>query len=165
MASALEVVRSQELRDSDLVLGLKEYAVHPVHKVPAYYFLMVHAHSRERLGSINLRVASTPHVELYAGHIGYGVHSEHRGHRYAARSLTLLVPMARRLGLDPMWITCDPDNAASRRTLEIAGAQFVEVVEVPTNCIIYRNGHPAKCRFRLQVLGSGIGTSSPTHAY
>ena len=53
--------------------------------------------------------------------------------------------------LDPLWITCDPENIASRRTLELAGAKFVEIVDVPENCIIHRNGHPRKCRYRLSL--------------
>jgi len=94
-------------------------------------------------------VGSTPQVELYAGHIGYLVHEPYRGHKYAARSVRLLVPLARNHGLDPIWITCDPDNVASRRTLEFAGAQLVEIVKVPESCVIHQNGHPYKCRYRL----------------
>ncbi len=128
--------------DEDLLLQLVEYAPHPVHKVPTYHFGMVHAGTGEELGTIRLRVGSTPHLELYAGHVGYGVHPSHRGHRYAARSLRLLLPLARELGLNPLWITCDPDNAASRRTLELAGARLVEIVDVPTDSIIFQSGFP-----------------------
>jgi len=42
------------------------------------------------------------------------------------------MPVARELGLDPLWITCDPDNIPSRRACEKAGAEFEEAVEVPT---------------------------------
>jgi predicted acetyltransferase len=96
-------------------------------------------------------VASTPHIEHYAGHVGYSVDPLHRGHRYASRSLRLLAPLARRLGLDPLWITCDPENLASRRTLDLAGAAFVEVVDVPVDCVIHQSGHPCKCRYRLDL--------------
>lgn len=137
------------LQDGDLWLELVEFAPHRVHRVPAYHFRMMHAGTGVEIGSINLRVASTPHIERYAGHVGYSVVPAHRGHRYAARSVQMLVPFARRLGLDPLWITCDPENRASRRTLELAGAKFVEVVDVPEDCIIYRSGHPRKCRYRL----------------
>jgi tagatose 1,6-diphosphate aldolase len=77
------------------------------------------------------------------------VHPPHRGHRYASRSLRLLLPVARRLGLNPLWITRDPENLASRRTLELAGAEFVEIVDVPEDCVIRQSGHPRKCRYRL----------------
>jgi predicted acetyltransferase len=141
------------LKDAELVLELAVLASHPVHKVPTYYFRMVHADSGEELGAINLRVGSTPHVEQYAGHVGYGVHPGHRGHRYAARSLRLLIPVASKFGLNPLWITCDPDNIASRRSCELAGAQFVQIVDVPENCVIHRHGHRQKCRYRLDIPG------------
>ena len=145
----IQSVDPGELRDGELRLELVEFGPHTIHKVPAYSFRMVHAGSAEELGNIRLRVGSTPHVERYAGHIGYGVHERHRGHRYAARSVRLLVPLARHHGLDPLWITCDPENVASRRTLELAGAKFVEIVNVPEDCVIRKDGHPLKCRYRL----------------
>jgi predicted acetyltransferase len=135
--------------DGDLELQFLDFCSHPVHRVPAYRFRMMHVRSGEELGGINLRIGSTPHIERYAGHIGYHVHPEYRGHRFAARSVRLLLPLARRHDLAVLWITCDPDNAASRRTAEIAGAQFVEIVDVPETCIIYQSGHPRKCRYRL----------------
>jgi tagatose 1,6-diphosphate aldolase len=139
------------LADGDLTLQFVEYLTHPVHKVPMYQFRMIHAQSGEELGAINLRVASIPHVQLYAGHIGYSVHPAHRSHRYAARSVRLLLPLARRLRLDDLWITCDPDNASSRRIAQLAGAAFVEIVDVPPDCVIYRRGHPRKCRYRIDL--------------
>ena len=45
-------------------------------------------------------------------------------------------------------ITCTPDNAASRRTCELAGAVLVEIVDVPD---IYQNGEPRKCRYRIEL--------------
>ena len=138
-----------ELRDGDLKLEMADYAIHQWNKVPTYFFRMIRADSGEELGRINLRVGSTTHVERYAGHIGFDVTAAHRGNRLAARSVQLLIPLARQLGLDPLWITCDPENKASRRTLELAGAEFIEIVDVPHDCCIYKSGHPRKCRYRL----------------
>jgi predicted acetyltransferase len=112
---------------------------------------MVHTTTAEELGTIRLRIGFTPHIELYAGHVGYGVHEHHRGHRYATRSLLLLASFARRLGINPLWITCDPENVASFRCLELAGAQFVKVVDVREDCVIHKSGHPRKCRYRLHT--------------
>ena len=146
----IEVVRPLELRHGDLELRLVDYSVHPFHRVPTYSFHMVGISHGMQMGQINLRIGSTPHVERYAGHIGYGVHSQYRGHHYAARSVKLLLPLARRHELDPIWITCDPENLASRRSLEIAGAEFVEVVDVPPDCGIRKyGGKLRKCRYRL----------------
>jgi predicted acetyltransferase len=142
-------VAPESLRDEDLELEVLRFEVHRAHCVPTYQFRMVHRETREILGNIRLSIGSTNHVVRYAGHIGYGVLPEHRGHRYAACAIRLLLPFAHRLGINPLWITCDPENLASRRTLELAGAEFVEIVDVPTDCIIHRRGHPRKCRYRL----------------
>jgi predicted acetyltransferase len=142
---------SARLEDGDLRLRFVEFGPHPVHHVPTYYFRMVRGQTAEELGRINLRVSSIPHIELYAGHIGYTVQPAHRGHRYAARSLRLLAPVARQLNLDALSITCDPENAGSRRSAELAGAAFVEIVDVPENCIIHQSGHKRKCRYRLDL--------------
>lgn len=141
------------VEDTELVLEFVDFAPHRVHRVPTYHFRMLHAQSREELGIINLRASSTPHIELYAGHVGFSVHPAYRGHRYASRSLRLLMPLARDLRLDPLWITCDPDNFASRRSCERAGAKFVEILDVPEDCIIHQSGHPRKCRYRLDIGG------------
>lgn len=150
LEQAIKVVQPLLLRHGDLELRLADFSVHAFHRVPTYFFRMMSCMRDEELGSINLRIGSTPHLELYAGHIGYGVHLPHRGHHYAARSLKLLLPLARRHALDPLWITCDPENAASRRSLEIAGAELVEIVEVPEECGIRKyGGKLRKCRYRL----------------
>lgn len=150
MDQAIEFVRPLPLRQGDLELRLADFSVHSFHRVPTYFFRMMSCVRGEELGTINLRIGSTPHLERYAGQIGYGVHPPHRGHHYAARSVQLLLPLARRHDLDPLWITCDPENGASRRSLEIAGAEFVEIVDVPENCGIRKyGGKMRKCRYRL----------------
>jgi RimJ/RimL family protein N-acetyltransferase len=147
---AVETLRSLDLRQGDLELRFSDFSVHSFHRVPTYSFRMFSQHSEQELGNINLRIGSTPHIERYAGHIGYNVHPAHRGHHYAARSVALLMPLARRHEINPIWITCDPENTASRRTLEIAGAEFVEIVDVPKDCGIRRfGGKMRKCRYRL----------------
>jgi tagatose 1,6-diphosphate aldolase len=53
--------------------------------------------------------------------------------------------------LNELWITCNPENVASRRTCEFAGAEFVEIVDLPTNIDMYLEGERQKCRYRLAV--------------
>ena len=147
---AIALVRPIELRHGDLELRLLDFSLHAFHRVPTYFFRMLSVAHGTEMGTINLRLGSTPHLERYAGHIGYGVHPSHRGHHYAARSVGLLLPLARQHELDPVWITCDPENIASRRSLEIAGAEFVEIVDVPTDCGIRKyGGKLRKCRYRI----------------
>jgi predicted acetyltransferase len=153
MNEHLEVARSLTLRHGDLELRLADYSLHSFHQVPTYFFRMMSIDRDEEMGKINLRIGSTPHIERYAGHIGYGVHPSFRGHHYASRSLVLLLPFAHGVGIDPLWITCDPDNVASRRSLELAGAEFMEIVDVPEDCGIRKyGGKLRKCRYRLSRL-------------
>ncbi|WP_263416513.1 GNAT family N-acetyltransferase [Terriglobus albidus] len=147
------------LIDGWLGLELDRVSLHPVHKVPAYFFRMVDLRTRAEVGRINLRLGSEPHVERYAGHVGYFVEPAYRGHGCASRALRLLMRIARGLGIDPLWITCDPDNIPSRRTCERAGAEFIEIVDVPEDCVIYQSGHRRKCRYRLKLSEPGKGSS------
>jgi predicted acetyltransferase len=45
-------------------------------------------------------------------------------------------------------ITCDPDNLASRRTIERLGAKFVDEVAVPPHDPHYQRGSRIKRRYR-----------------
>lgn len=118
---------------------------------PMYRFDMRLAGAKEAVGRIDLRVGNSEHLLKYAGHIGYRVEPEYRGHHYAARSCRLLFALARRHGLNPLWITCDPDNMASRRTCELVGGQLVEVVRVPRDDELFLLGQTWKCRYRVDL--------------
>ena len=102
-------------------------------------------------GGIGLRVGYTYEVEMYYGHIGYHVYPPARGNRYAERACRLLLPLARRHGMRVLWITCNPDNHASRRTCERLGMTLAEIVPVPKNDPLYLRGEREKCRFYLQL--------------
>lgn len=119
--------------------------------VPTYRFVMKQSGSDEEIGRIDLRVGNTERVVYYLGHIGYRVGVKFRGNRYAARATNLLLPLARRHGMGELWITCNPDNIASRRTCEIVGAELIETVDVPVGSDFYRAGEYRKCRYRLTL--------------
>ena len=142
-----------KLVDADLELVLAEkYPGNPdIGFVPAYRFKMRLAGGDQDIGHVELRVGNPRHIVMYGGHIAYGVLPEHRGHHYAARACRLLLPLARRHGLNPLWITCNPDNIASRRTCELAGATFVEIVDLPVDTDMYLEGERQKCRYRIDL--------------
>jgi Acetyltransferase (GNAT) domain len=103
------------------------------------------------VGGISLRAQTTRAIEMYYGHFGYRVYPFARGHHYAERACRLLLPLARRHGIQPLWITCNPDNLASRRTCERLGAKLVEIVPVPQRDPLYLRGDHEKCRYRLDL--------------
>ncbi len=139
------------LRDGELSLVCTRHiAADPARNlVPAYVFDM--RLKRAVVGGINLRIGSTRHIEMYAGHIGYSVEPPHRGHHYAERACRLLLPLARRHGINPLWITCNPDNIPSRRTCERLGATLIEIVPLPEDTEMYQRGERCKCRYRLDL--------------
>jgi predicted acetyltransferase len=103
-------------------------------------------------GNIQLRLGHGEDLEYFAGHVGYYVAPAHRGKRYAQRSCALLLELARWHGMSTLWITCNPENAASRRTAERLGAQLTETIELPLdNPQRLENGETAKCRYRLPL--------------
>lgn len=119
--------------------------------VPAYRFNMRINGSETDIGQIDLRVGDSLHLRMYGGHIGYMVKPEYRGHHYASRACRLLYPLARSHGMQTLWITCNPDNYASRRTAELAGGQFVEIVVLPEDVDMYHEGERQKCRYRVDL--------------
>lgn len=129
-------------------------------RVPGYHFWMLLRHGPggplevpavRIAGGISLRVGTTDAIERYYGHVGYHVYPPARGRGYAGRACRLLLPLARRHGLRTLWITCNPDNAASRRTCERLGAVLVDTIAVPANDPLYARGDTHKCRYRLDL--------------
>jgi tagatose 1,6-diphosphate aldolase len=88
---------------------------------------------------------------MFNGQMGYMVYPPARGRHFAERAVRLLFPLARRHGINPLWITCNPDNFASRRTCERLGGQLVEIVPVPAENALYARGEREKCRYRIDL--------------
>jgi predicted acetyltransferase len=114
--------------------------------VPYYHFRIV-APGGADVGHINFRVGDTEHVRIGAGHVGFEILEAHRGHGYALRACRALAPFVASV-YDAVTITCDPDNHASRRTIERLGACFVDEVGVPPHDPHYQRGSRWKRRYR-----------------
>jgi predicted acetyltransferase len=121
---------------------------------PAYEFDIRLRGKPKPIGRISLRVGNTKDVIMYVGHIGYGIAERHRGRRYAAKACKLVSPVAIAHGFKTLWITCDPDNVASRRTCEILGARLVEIVDPPEDNDMRLRGMGQKCRYRWDLAES-----------
>jgi tagatose 1,6-diphosphate aldolase len=88
---------------------------------------------------------------MYLGHLGYNVYTPARGNRYAERACRLILPLARAHGMKTLWVTCNPDNVASRRTCERLGCTLAEIVSTPPGHTLHQRGELQKCRFRLDL--------------
>jgi tagatose 1,6-diphosphate aldolase len=140
-----------KLADQVVILQLREItpAIPDKGWVPAYHFTIARAESQQPLGLLRLRVGSSDWLHMYAGHVGFSISEPHRGNRYACHALSLVAPFAWKIGIVPLWITCDPDNFASRRTCELAGAEFVDTVAIPPGNDMYERGDRFRCRYQL----------------
>lgn len=141
------------LRDGELILDFAKYLPGDANleRAPAYHFRMLHAATGEAMGDIELRNGNYSGILLYSGHFGYEVYPAFRGNHFAERACRLLIPVAHHLGINPLWITCNPENAASRRTCERLGAELVEIIDVPKYINLHARGDRRKCRYRVDT--------------
>jgi len=150
--STFEFLDPGRLIDQELELVLVEKIPSEPKKdyTPAYAFEMRHADSGDKMGRLSLRIGNNENI-TYGGHIGYSVEEDFQGHHYAARSCLLIFPFAKIHGLNPVWITCNPDNMPSRKTCEIAGGKLIEIVDIPEHNENYLRGERQKCRYRFDL--------------
>jgi tagatose 1,6-diphosphate aldolase len=97
--------------------------------VPYYHFRILTGNDLD-IGHINFRIGETDHVRLFAGHLGFEVKESFRGRAFAWQACCAIAPFVRSF-YDEVVLTCDPDNHASRRTIEKLGARFLDEICVP----------------------------------
>lgn len=139
--------------DVDQTLGL----------VPYYHFKILNE-SSDVVGHINFRVGDTPHVRLVAGHVGYEILPEFRGHSYSYDACLALSNVIR-LWFSSIVLTVDRGNVASERIIQRLGAKFVDEVVVPRGDPAFTGSERIKRRYvwvvpNDAVLPDGDGTSN-----
>ena len=76
-------------------------------------------------GRISIRRELTPALRVEGGHIGYDTVPTFRGRGIATEMLRKALPIARKLGLREVLLTCNDTNAASIRVIEANGGVLV----------------------------------------
>lgn len=107
--------------------GRNPFAPRPDGYVPWTELWM--ADGDEYLGRITLRHELTDALLTWGGHIGYAVRPSARRRGHASAALRGMLTVAAARGIDPVLVTCDLDNTASRRVIEGAGGAFDDVRE------------------------------------
>jgi tagatose 1,6-diphosphate aldolase len=82
-----------------------------------------------RVGRIHIRATSDEGIVRLIGHSGYAVDEAHRRNGYATRAVRLIVQLGGYWNILPLWIYVEPENVASRRTLERAGFVLIDVID------------------------------------
>jgi predicted acetyltransferase len=132
--------RETETRDSDTVLFMGHEAGMSFDAYLAYLrgaergvglpsgwvpFTMLFAFvGDELIGRASLRHELNEFLATLGGHIGYLVLADHRRRGYGTAILAQTLAEARAQKLLRVLLTCDEDNAASRRMIEQAGGVF-----------------------------------------
>jgi tagatose 1,6-diphosphate aldolase len=122
-------------------------------RAPEYRFAIHRRSDGLRVGRIHLRVTDDEPILRAVGHSGYAVDEPHRRLGYATRAVHLIVTFARHWNVSPIWILIEPDNIASRKTVERAGFHLVDVVNTSPEAIALGNG-PKVCRYRFDTFQS-----------
>ena len=86
-----------------------------------YLYAISELPSRERVGDCELRLEQENGALRNIGNIGYAVDTEKRGRGHAKNACQMLLLEAKKLGLSPIFITCDEKNIASRHVCESLG--------------------------------------------
>jgi tagatose 1,6-diphosphate aldolase len=118
--------------------------------VPAYAYT-IHQHGLpDEIGHINIRIGNNDKL-YFGGHIGYSVEEKFRGHHYAASACKLIFQVAKAHGMEKISITCNPENIASRKTCERAGAKFIRIVDLPPDNDMFLRGERQKCIYEIEL--------------
>jgi predicted acetyltransferase len=80
-------------------------------------------------GEVRLRHRLNERLLLEGGHIGYEVRPSRRLQGIGTALLRLALPKARELGIERALVTCDEDNAGSRKIIETCGGLLEDSVE------------------------------------
>ncbi len=121
--------------------------------LPSYRFRILETATGIHVGRLNFRIGTAKQVYLF-GHIGYEIYPEYRGHRLAYHACVAAMELARRHEMKEIIITCNPDNIASRRTLERLGGTLIEIAAVPLNHEMAKKGDREKCIFTFDPFAS-----------
>lgn len=145
------------LDTSDIYLRLESVAAADDERglVPSRHYIICRAVDDEPVGECSLRLGHNGkkgyYSTYYGGNIGYEVYPEFRGNHYSAKACVILLDEARTLGMEYLLVTCNPDNFASKRTIELVGFAFIEDAEVPVHNAMYDRGEYRKLVYKMDL--------------
>lgn len=96
-----------------------------------YYIYTIHkVNESQEIGRIVFRLGTDESL-LYAGHIGYTIEENYRGHHYAYKACLALKEKIKAVGYSHVLITCSPENSPSKKTIEKLQCEYLETKMIP----------------------------------
>ena len=80
------------------------------------------------VGRVSIRYKLNDYPFRFGGHVGYVVAPSFHRRGYATEMLRQTLPIARSVGLKRILLTCDDDNIASQRVIEVNDGVMENVV-------------------------------------
>ena len=113
--------------------------------IKGYVFDIVCDELERVVGRVEYRFESGADL-LYYGNVGYVIYLPYRGHRFAQKACIEMATIMKRLHpeIKSMMITCNPDNEASRTTIQNLGAVYIQRVDVDKDHELYHQGDHVK---------------------
>lgn len=150
---SFQFIPIDNLVDADLELRLIRTIEHAPETglVPEYDFTMDIQNGPKDIGGINIRIGHSESLIMYGGQIGYSVDEKYRGNKYATRSIKLVLPIFEKHGFKQVYVTCNPDNVASIKSIRNAGGEYIECVDVPPDEPAYQRGEMKKNRYVFKI--------------
>ena len=82
------------------------------------------------VGHVNLRHVLVEWSTKIGGHIGFAIRPTSRRSGYGTKILEMVLPEAKRIGLKKALVTCDDNNIASVKIIEMNGGKLQDSNEV-----------------------------------
>ncbi|MGB4966272.1 MAG: GNAT family N-acetyltransferase [Microgenomates group bacterium] len=99
----------------------------------------------EFIGRVRIRHSLNDTLMKIGGHIGYDIRPSQRKKGYGKAILKLVLPFAKKLGIDKALITCDVTNIASKKIIEANGG-------ILENTILDSTTMPEKHRYWIEII-------------
>lgn len=118
--------------------------------IPFYYYDIYENNSNEKIGKISIRIGHNYH-SYFNGHIGYEIDEKFRGNKYSLYASQLILQVAKEHNMSYIYITCSELNLASRKIIELLGANLIEICNVPTNYFGWQENMAPQCIYKLNL--------------
>jgi predicted acetyltransferase len=103
----------------------------PPEFVPGIQYFMVDG--KRIVGSIRFRFYLNNKLKKVGGHIGYDIRPSERRRGYGTLILKLVLEKVKAKGLKEILITCDSDNAGSKKIIEKNGGIFIDEIFIDSS--------------------------------
>lgn len=128
------------------------YSLYNNGEIENYMYSIWNVNTKSQIGFCDLRLGDAQDL-FYLGNIGYNVFLHHRGHGYAKIATKLLLTLSKKLGINQLVITCDPQNIASKKTIIYCGGVYIDTVNVPAYDPLFLQCEYIKDRFLIDLRG------------